>query len=206
MRPLILVLFCFSLNFAHAGKKSDPTEVLKVARSFKDGGTYDNKWHGSGVPEQIDFKGEKILAAGNGTYCCGYTFAVAMKTANARGLLKDKTPAQIHDFQKNWYGATNVSSEILCAYAVTKLHIGKFVRFNEARPGDFCQFWRGKSGHSVIFLGWIEKSGQKIGMRYRSSQPRTNGIGETEEYFKGNGVKPGEVLKDRTCFCRLNEK
>jgi len=193
------------MSFA-AERTSISTDVLKVARSFKDGGTYDNKWHGTGVPDEINFKGEKILSAGEGTYCCGYTFAVAMRAATARNLLSEKTPDQIREFQKHWYGATNQSSEIECVFAVTKLGIGKAIPFDEAKPGDFVQFWRGKSGHSVIFLGWIEKKKQKIGIRYRSSQPKTNGIGDNEEYFKGNSFKPGEVLKERTYFCRLNKK
>jgi hypothetical protein len=187
-------------------QSSAPTDVLKVARAFKDGGSYDEKWHGSGVPEEINFKGEKILRTGEGTYCCGYTFAVAMRAATARGLLKDKTPQQIREFQKEWYGATEASKEIECAFAVKKLGIGKAVSMDEAKAGDFVQLWRGKSGHSVIFLKWAEKNGQKIGFHYRSSQPRTKGIGDAVEYFQGNGSKPGEVLKERTYFCRLNEK
>jgi hypothetical protein len=209
MRFFILLFLCAASVGAIAQPKTpekSSTDVIQVSRTFKDGGEYDNKWGGSGVPEEITFKGEKILRAGQGTYCCGLTFAVAMKVAEARGLLRDKTPVQIRKFQKEWYGATEDSKEIECVLAVKNLGIGKAVSFDEAKPGDFVQFWRTKTGHSVIFLNWIERNGEKIGFRYRSSQLKTKGIGDVTEYFQGNPDKPNDVNKARTYFCRLNEK
>jgi len=71
----ILALVCLALVFAHA-RAADPSapnaDVLKIARSFKDGGHYDKAWKGSGTPEAITFNGQRILPAGeSGTYCCG---------------------------------------------------------------------------------------------------------------------------------------
>lgn len=206
--PLLLLLLMLGLLAAIAGPTdfSGPnTDVLKFAYSFKDGGQYNKAWKGSGTPEEISFKGERILAAGDGgTYCCGYTFAVVMRAAEARGLLKDKTAEQIRKFQKEWYGATDADKEKLVGFAAKNLGIGREIPFDEAKPGDFCQFWRGRSGHSVIFLSWIEENGEKIGMRYRSSQGATDGIGDRTEYFKPVHGQKDPLNPKRTYFCRLN--
>jgi hypothetical protein len=66
------------------------------------------------------------------------------------------------------------------------------------------QLWRTtKSGHSVIFLSWIEKDGKRIGFNYRSSQGSTAGIGDAAEYFSDSGVEGGKVLRDRIYFGRF---
>src|SRR5262245_29657151 len=47
--------------------------VLKIARSYPDGGGYALK--GTGVPEAVEFDGEQILSkAVPTTYCSGFTF------------------------------------------------------------------------------------------------------------------------------------
>jgi hypothetical protein len=183
--------------------------VLRAARSFPDGGAYNEKWAGSGTPEEILHNGQRVLAKGDGTYCCGFTFAVAMRVAGEKGLLKDKTLDEVKRFQKEWYGAVQEPDvrERQCAVAVERIGIGKTVAFGDARPGDFCQFWRGKSGHSVVFLGWAEQDGRRVGLRYRSSQGSTKGVGDVTEYFtdaKSPDDKPGRVLGDRTYFGRLD--
>ncbi|HEY3394353.1 MAG TPA: hypothetical protein VGK58_16690 [Lacipirellulaceae bacterium] len=181
-------------------------ETLEVAREYKDGGGYDNSWKGTGVPEEIRFKNERILAKGKGTYCCGFTFAIAMEVSQERSLLDDKRVAEIRAFQKQWYGATEESREIQCAMAVEKLGIGKRIDPDEARPGDFLQFWRtNKSGHSVVFVEWVEKDGRRVGFKYRSSQGSTKGIGDRVEYFADADRKEGLVDRQRMYFCRLDD-
>jgi hypothetical protein len=176
--------------------------VVKVARSYKDGGGYE--WKGSGTPEEIQFNGQKILAKGEKTYCSGFTFAVVMKAAAERGLLRGKSVEQIRAFQKDWYGATQESSEIQCAFAVEKLGIGRSVKPEKSRAGDFLQLWRtDKSGHSVVFLEWVRDGRRPIGVKYRSTQKMTDGIGDRIEYFAG--VKDGKVDPKRMYFCRLND-
>lgn len=207
MRTLLpLIGFALLVTSARATDFSGPNaDVLKIAYSFKDGGKYNKAWKGSGVPEEISFKGERILPPGEGgTYCCGYTFAVVTRAADARGLLKDKTSEQIRKFQKEWYGATDADKEKLVTFAAKNLGIGREISFEDAKPGDFCQFWRGKSGHSVIFLAWIEENGEKIGIRYRSSQGVTDGIGDRTEYFKAIHGQKDPLNQERTYFCRLN--
>ena len=208
MRTLLLLIgFVPLVTSVGATDFSGPNaDVLKIAYSFKDGGYYNKTWKGSGAPEEISFKGERILPTNEGgTYCCGYTFAVVMRAAEARGLLKDKTPEQIRKFQKEWYGATDADKEKLVGFAAKNLAIGREIASNEAKPGDFCQFWRGKSGHSVVFLSWIEEDGEKIGMHYRSSQGATDGIGDRTEYFKAIHGQKDPLNRERTYFCRLNQ-
>jgi hypothetical protein len=185
-----------------AGRAAD---VVEVARAFPDGGGYE--WKGTGVPEEIRFKGERILEKGQHTYCSGFTFAVVMKAAAERDLLRDKSPEELRKFQKQWYGATKKSAETQCAYAVQILGIGEPVAPEQAEPGDFLQFWRtNKSGHSVVFLDWVMDEGQPVGVKYRSSQTATNGIGDGVEYFGGVSGKKGLVDRQRMYFCRLREK
>jgi hypothetical protein len=109
-------------------------------------------------------------------------------------------------FQKEWYGAVTEPDvrEKQCSVALGNLGIGKTVSSDEAQPGDFLQFWRTKSGHSVVFLKWVEQDGQRVGFTYRSSQGSTDGVGDKTEYFKDSGIDKGEVDPHRMYFGRLS--
>jgi hypothetical protein len=190
-------------SFAAAAEPGD--DVLRIARSLKDGGGY--KWEGgSGVPQSIEFAGATILAAQpEGTYCSGFTFTVAMRAAAARGLLDGKPIDAVRQFQKQWYGSTKESAEKQCALAVEALGVGREVHsIDDARPGDFVQLWRtNKSGHSVVFVAPIREDGRLIGLRYRSSQKSTNGIGDRVEYFADAPGRDGKLIRQRTYAARL---
>lgn len=202
----IVALVCLALATGRAASVASPNaDVLKIAYSFKNGGHYNKAWSGSGTPEEIRFQDHRILpVCEGGTYCCGFTFSVAMRAAAERGLLKDKTVEQMRKFQQEWYGATDTTREKTCTLAAENLGIGRAIPFNEAQPGDFCQLWRAKSGHSVLFLGWVQSRGEKIGFKYRSSQEATDGIGDRIEYFKKVAGQRSPVNRQRTYFCRLN--
>lgn len=177
--------------------------VVEIAHAYPDGGGYE--WKGTGVPEAIRFGDATILEKGKSTYCSGFTFAVVMKAASERGLLKRKTADDVRAFQKDWYGSIKESGETQCAYALEKLGIGKEVKEAEAREGDFLQLWRtNKSGHSVVFLDWVKDGEKRIGVKYRSSQKSTDGIGDRVEYFTGVPGKKGLVDPQRLYFGRLN--
>src|SRR4051812_36132606 len=196
-----LALLTFERELVAEG--ATPGDVVKIARSFPDGGGYE--WKGSGVPEDIRFDGTMILPKGKATYCSGFTFAVAMKSAGERGLLSGKSVDDIRAFQKQWYGSTKESAETQCAYALEKLGIGRAVKQDDAQAGDFLQLWRtNKSGHSVVFLEWIREDGQPIGIKYRSTQKSTNGIGDRTEYFADVPGHEGSVDPQRLYFGRLN--
>jgi hypothetical protein len=183
--------------------------VLDIARSFKDGGGY--VWEsGSGTPRAIEHEGEVILKAQEkGTYCSGFTFSVAMQAAAKRGLLKGKSVDEVRRFQKEWYGATEDEEARTkqCALAVERLGIGREVkRLEDARPGDFVQIWRtNKSGHSVVLIDWVREEGRIVGIKYRSSQKSTDGIGDRVEYFADVAGRDGKVDRSRTYVARLME-
>jgi len=202
IRTITVICCLFSLPIVASAKSRD---VVAIAQSYPDGGGYE--LHGSGVPEEIRFANTTILGKGKSTFCSGFTFAVVMQAATERGLLKKKTVDQIREFQKEWYGATKESKENQCAYAVDKLGIGKAIEFKNARRGDFLQLWRTtKSGHSVVFLEFVKVGGSPIGVKYRSSQPATKGIGDNTEYFSNVTGHKGTVDPKRMYFCRLNAK
>lgn len=182
-------------------------EVLEVALAFPRGGGYDKTWGGTGVPEEIRHADERILAAGtNGTYCCGFTFAVAMRVLARRDALQEKSAADVRAFQKTWYGATGAAAEKQCASAVAQLGVGREVARAKAAPGDFMQLWRATekpSGHSVLFVSWIDLGDGPAGVVYLSSQASTDGIGLAVEWFADSGFSGGRVDRERVYFARL---
>lgn len=180
--------------------------VVEIARSYPDGGGYNNKWAGSGTPETVTHDGQQVLAASEGgTYCCGFTFAVAMRAAEQQELLANKSFDEVKRFQKLWYGATDSEDKTLVVLAAETLGVGRGVPIEQAEPGDFVQLWRANgSGHSVVFLKWIEEDDQKVGFRYRSSQGATDGIGDATEYFTDAAGLNGRVLRNKTYACRLS--
>lgn len=191
------ILFRPKSALASSGGSSGSGTVLDVARGIPNGGTY--KISGSGVPFEIVHKGKQILPKGDTVYCSGFTFATAMRAAERRGLLADKSVDQVRQFHKDWYGAGS-EAEQLSGPALEKLGIGRRVSHEEAIPGDFVQLWRQTSGHSVVFLGWLlDPTGKKIGLKYRSAQTST-GVGDTQEKFGDSG---GSVNRGRTYFSRL---
>ncbi len=182
-------------------------DVIAAARAIPDGGAY--VWaNGSGSPREIRYAGEIIVKAQEqGTYCSGFTFCIAMETARDRGLLKGKTAAAVRQFQKEWYGSTDEAAERQCALAVERLGIGREVRSHaDAQPGDFMQIWRtNRTGHSVLFLDWVRQGDEIVGIKYRSSQKSTDGVGDRVEYFADARGLDGKVDRQRTYVARLHE-
>ena len=50
------------------------------------------------------------------------------------------------------------------------------------------------------------EGGKPIGVKYRSTQKLTDGIGDRVEYFAGEGDKKGLVDRERLYFGRLDER
>ncbi len=196
-------------------------DVLEAAYAFDDGGGYE--WRDTGTPEALVHDGQTLLErSAEGTYCCGYTLAVVLRAARSRGLLEDVSFEQIQRFHKDWYGIpTDVTPEpeTLVVRALEQSDLGHAVPLEDALPGDFVQLWRESgSGHSVVLVqllreevdgaagaaggsGAVVELGAIIGLRYRSSQGSTDGIGDREEFFLEHG---GTVLLERTYVGRLN--
>ncbi len=192
-----------------SGDAKRASAILKAAKSFGRGGGYDKSWTSSGCPAPVEHKGEVILrGSSDGTYCCGFTFAVAARALAEAGALKAKSPAELRAFQKVWFGATKkkIEQEKQCALAVQGLGVGSEVSADEAMAGDFAQLWRRgnkPSGHSVLFLGWIEVGDERVGFSYLSSQGSTGGIGYGVEYFADAEAGEGRVDPERVYFARI---
>jgi hypothetical protein len=209
MRALPAVLAVLAVAWGGCSACADePRSTVDIARSYKEGGGY--IWEGgSGVPREIKFQGETILPAQRkGTYCSGFTFSVVMQAAADRGLLKGKEIDAVRRFQKEWYGVPKDAQETQCALAVERLGIGRRVKdLEDVRPGDFVQIWRtNKTGHSVVLIAPVREEGRLIGLRYRSSQKSTDGIGDRVEYFADVPSREGKVDRSRTYAARLNDK
>jgi len=180
--------------------------VLAKVRAIPDGGGYNWVAGSTGVPEEIRFKDTLILRKGEGgTYCCGITFAVVMQAADELKMLDDLSPADVKLLQKRFYGVPKDAQERQCVMALEESGLGHAVTADEAKAGDFLQFYRAKDGHSVIFLNWVEENGQRVGFNYRSSQKSTNGVGDRIEYFSDAPGKKGRVDRQRMYFGRLGK-
>ncbi|MCP4136914.1 MAG: hypothetical protein GY754_38440 [bacterium] len=183
-------------------------QVIELAYLYEGQSKYfwDKSGTGDGVPESIYhmYGGKKHEIASmpkdRTSFCCGFTFWVALRVLQSNGLLKEKSPADVKAFKNNFF----VSPKQLCAYAIPKLGVGTAIDFKDCQKGDFVQIWReGGSGHSVIFLKWVSNSkGEKTGFKYISTQPMKsqNGIGERTESFSTHG---GRVLFNETCAARI---
>lgn len=193
---LLLVLFF---------RTEDQADVLRAAYGHRDGGGYCGL-NESGVSEAIVHKEITILPKSkNGSYCCGYTFAVAMQVAAERKLLDERDAYEVKRFQREWYGATETSKWRQSAMAMENLGIGREIPPQDAMPGDFAVIHRIRgAGHSVIFLNWIKHEGTIVGFRYRSSQPTTDGVGDSQEYFDTSGYKGASVMSKHFHVGRLN--
>jgi hypothetical protein len=181
-------------------------EVLAVADAAPNGGGY-AKLTETGVSQDLRVGNTVILprSASGRTYCCGFTLQVAMRVAADRGLLKGREPFEVKRFQREWYGATAASAKRQVAYAMESLGIGHQVPIEDVRPGDFAVFFRNpKSGHSVVVVEPLRRGTKLIGLRYRSSQPATDGVGDAVEYLVSSGYGDASIADDTLVVARLN--
>ena len=203
IRPAILGVLLASCTTA----SPDPNAVvLDTLRRYPTDGTYSYFWpkEGSwdGTTEAIEVDGV-LLTQGDPqkrSYCCGLTYEVFLK---ARRALGETAPApSLKELKLRWYGTSKEAPERrrLVAFAIESLGFGRCAAsLEEARPGDFVQFWRHNgSGHSAIFLGWVREEGRIAGITYWSSQKSTGGIGTaTERIGDRDGVKREEIYLAR---------
>jgi hypothetical protein len=180
-------------------------DVYEAALSYPDGAGGQYNLAGNGVIETIYHKGQIVLRHSGATYCNGASFTIAMNVINKRNLFANKTLREVITFQKIWYGTQKDTAERQQGPALEYMGIGKNIPHTEALPGDFAQIWRtNNSGHSVVFLGWVEENGKIVGIRYRSSQGKGpgSGVGNRTERFSDAG-KGGTVVRQRTYISRI---
>ena len=74
---------------------------------------------------------------------------------------------------------------------------------DDARPGDFVQFWRGNgSGHSCIFQDWVRDDAGKIThLKYWSAQKKTNGVSFNTETVGD----PKGIILDQVYIVRIGK-
>lgn len=159
----------------------------------------------TGSPEDLIHNSDTILAKStSGTYCSGFTYYLFFNALKEYGLIERYTKTDLKRMQKQWYGNTKEAFETQCLYVLKREKLGRKVDWEEAEPGDFVQFWRNnKSGHSVLFLGWERDSvGVISGLKYRSSQTKTDGIGDRIEMI---GTGPKEINRYRLYIARLEK-
>jgi len=147
----------------------------------------------SPIGYDLDLFGKALLAAPRSTsYCSGSTYGVLIEALNlifpygGSSLSADRLESlrlqelnggRREDGVKYW-GKWNDdgwgSNYALVQYS----GMGEDIAPELARPGDFMNIsWKSGRGHSVVFLGWYRKDGER-GMVYWSSQKNTNGFSD----------------------------
>jgi len=136
-------------------------------------------------------------------YCSGLLldlyFRAAEESAGQDFRIPGVTISNFRDFRRDWYGFDGNERTLVNALASREIGI-EIKEPLDALPGDFVQFWRGRTGHSALFLGWDRDDNNRIiGIRYWSAQNATNGIAEHVEHFRGHG---GQVDPERVYIVR----
>ncbi len=193
--------------------------VLRVFESYPRDGSHGYWWpKGSaweGTTRDLVYLGTKIASGDpeKRSYCCGLTFEVLFRAweewCREEGRpfrIGDLTSETIVGFRRAWYGSDGDRRTVL--HALVDYGLGSRVEdLEQAKPGDFVQFWRGNgTGHSAIFLAWERRGREIVGIRYGSSQGSTKGIGVKTEYLgeeaarrgeKGKGIDPAQLYLAR---------
>lgn len=189
--------------------------VVSMMRGYPTDGTHQYYWPSSGSWAgntcDLYYKGA-LFSKGDAferCYCCGLTFEVFFQAYERycqdkrwKFIIKNFTSTDLLKFRKQWFGSDGNRTTLQNAIVSNKL--GTAIDLDDAKEGDFVQFWRGNgSGHSVIFVRWIYNSKkEKIGLRYWSTQSSTKGIGERNEYFGAKGVDINQVYIARVGFAK----
>ncbi len=163
-----------------------------------------------GTTQNLYYKGQRVTKAHpdntRSSYCCGLTFEVFVRTMQLRNIQKGLDPddfngmtfRDLFNMLQFWYieGKGDSPQKAIEYYGLGR----KITDWEEAKPGDFCDFSRNnKTGHSVIFIGWErDPEGKIVGMEYFSSNSR--GVGFQTEYFSDSG---GKVLRNWVRLARV---
>lgn len=189
--------------------------VLRVSESYPTDGTHEYWWPKTGpwkgITQDVFYNGT-LIAQGDPQgrcHCSGITWEVfmrAIETYNAEHeekVLHTWTPEMVNRFQFLWFGSDGNKR---CIHnAVLTFGIGFEIKDpDDARPGDFVQFWRRNgSGHSCIFREWVrDEKGAIAALRYWSAQKKTNGIGVNTESV-GDA---GGIILEQTYIVRIGRK
>lgn len=201
----VLALFASCAGPTLPPKQMFNDVVLQVISEYPTDGSYGYHWPKTGTwegtTEDIYYQGVKLCSGDpqKRSYCCGLMFEVFMKAwRRARGeTILDLDAKRVHELRLRFFGDSKEAPERrkLVQFALTSMGLGIEVPHEEARPGDFVQFWRNSgSGHQCIFIDWVRENGAIVGIKYWSSQGSTNGIGYNVESIGGEkGIKQDEI-------------
>ena len=165
--------------------------VMDVVREYPTDGSCGYHWPKSGgwegVTQDLVWGGKK-LATGDPqrrSYCCGLTYEVwvrALQRAQG-GDVPGLDAATMHEARLRFFGDSKEGErKRLVQFALESMKLGRSVPHAEARTGDFVQLWRkSESGHQAVFINWLWKGDEIVGLTYWSSQPSTKGIGYRSE-------------------------
>ena len=133
-----------------------------------------------------------IEAPRHSSYCSGATYTAFIEALNlllpdgAKNISPERLEAlrmqepdggRREDLIKFW-GYWNADGFGTQYALVQYAKMGQEIKPAQLRPGDFVNIsWKAGLGHSVIFLGWAIRDGDKK-MLYWSSQRATNGYGD----------------------------
>lgn len=187
--------------------------VLAVVQSYPLNGQHRYHWPKSGgwkgVTQDVRW-GERVLAKGDPEgrcYCCGLTYEVyvrALLHAGGGKPLPSIDGDTLAEMLLRFFGDSKQAPERrkLCQYGLSSLKLGwAITKLEDARAGDFVQFWRHSgSGHQAVFVNWIYKRGEIVGLTYWSSQGSTQGIGYHSEWIGPEGIKRDEIYVGRAGY------
>jgi len=209
---------------ASARQQDLNTYVLDVIKTYG-GGHYPylldtNYASYNGVTTNLYYQGQLLAKAhpsGNrASHCVGITFEVFLRAIQARnraaGLADSSFNGMsyddMYDFLLTWYVAKGPKQQCNLAVAIEKYGLGHRLHdWKAAKAGDFIDFSRTNgTGHAAIFINWIRRDGEIIGLRYWSSQESTGGIAYQEEYFNlpsPSGRPYGSIRQDKVYLARV---
>jgi len=198
-----IALFLALAGCASPAPRDCNDAILAVTREYPTDGSYgywwpkDSSWEGT--TRDIVYDGRR-LATGDPqrrSYCCGLVFEVYMRACadalSSRGLRAHDA----HELRLRFFGDSKVTRDRkrLVQDALVSMKLGVAVPLEEARAGDFVQFWRvNGSGHQAVFLEWVRDSGAIVAIKYWSSQKATNGIGVNVERIGEQAINRAEIF------------
>ncbi|MDC3379242.1 hypothetical protein OAX78_03065 [Planctomycetota bacterium] len=163
----------------------------------------EGSWEGS--TQALSWGGEALTSGDpqNRSYCCGLTFEIYVRALeraaggqDVPGVDRDR----LHELRLRFFGDSEEGERRrLCQFGLESMGLGHAVtKLEDARAGDFVQFWRHSgSGHQVIFVNWVWRRGEIVGITYWSSQTSTRGIGYHTESINDEDVKRDEIYVGR---------
>jgi hypothetical protein len=182
--------------------------VVRVFESYPRDGSHGYWWpKGSpweGTTRDLLYLGRKIATGDpqKRSYCCGFTFEVFFRAweewcgeKKVPFRIGDLNAETIGDFRRAWYGSDGDRRTLFHALVDARLGV-PVEKWEEARPGDFVQFWRKNgTGHSAILLDWERRGREIVGIRFGSSQGSTKGIGVKSEFLREEAERRAEGEK-----------